>query len=292
MEQMRHHEFNHPRHAPAARRTVRMLSGMRVACLGFGFGALVWLVSAQVTIGASDGQIDNAKEILGRWVETQRVISKEKQDWALGREMLGSRVELLSNEIGKLREKIVENNRQVEELNTQQVTLEADNERLKAAADSLNDILVGLEGRTRGLLTRLPDPIRTRVKPLSQRLPEDPDNTKLSLSERFQNVVGILNDINKFNREITVTSERRVLADGTQAEVIALYLGIGQGYYVNSKGTIAGIGMADADGWKWVERNDIAAIVQEAIAIVKNEQVASYVRLPLLLHDVESEAQK
>ncbi|HSW01973.1 MAG TPA: hypothetical protein VLI39_17535 [Sedimentisphaerales bacterium] len=50
--------------------------------------------------------IDNARAAMEKWVETQRVISKEKQDWVLGREMLNERVALVEREIASLREKI------------------------------------------------------------------------------------------------------------------------------------------------------------------------------------------
>ena len=104
---------------------------------------------------------------------------------------------------------------------------------------------------------------------------------KLSLSERFQNVLGILNEVNKFNREIAVTSEVRTLADGTSAEVTALYVGIGQGYYVSADGKVAGVGSAAPEGWVWTPANDAAARVAKAIAILKNEQPASFVPLPV-----------
>jgi len=110
--------------------------------------------------------------------------------------------------------------------------------------------------RTKRLLERLPDPVRERVKPLSQRFPEDPADTKLSLGERFQNVIGVLNEVNKFNGEVSVTSEVRALANGSSAEVTALYLGIGQAYYVNASGDAAGIGTASADGWVWTPADE------------------------------------
>jgi hypothetical protein len=138
-----------------------------------------------------------------------------------------------------------------------------------------------LEVRTKGLLPRLPGPLRERVRPLSQRIPEHTDETKLSLSERFQNVVGILNEVDKFNREITVTSEVRTLGDGTAAEVTAIYLGIALGYYVTAKADAAGVGTASADGWVWSPANDAAARIAKAIAILKNEKVAEFVQLPL-----------
>ena len=143
------------------------------------------------------------------------------------------------------------------------------------------DVLNDLENSTKDLLKQLPDPLRERVKPLSQRLPKDQKEAKLSMGERFQNVIGILNEVNKFNREITMTSEVRELPDGSSSEVTALYVGISQGFYANAAGDIAGVGASSPDGWTWRPANESALQISEAISILKNETVVSFVQVPV-----------
>lgn len=225
--------------------------------------------------------IDNVRSTLEKWIETRRLISKEKQDWALGREMLNEQIGLVQREITSLGEKITQANESITDADKKRAELEVENNKFKDASDQLKTIVDKLEARTIALNKRLPDPIRERIKPLSQRLPEDPNETKLSLAQRFQNVIGILNEINKFNREITVTSEVRTLADGNAAEVTALYVGLGQAYYIGANGTIAGIGRPSEDGWTWEPANDSAGKIADAVAILKNEKVAGFVPLPV-----------
>jgi hypothetical protein len=98
---------------------------------------------------------------------------------------------------------------------------------------------------------------------------------------RFQNLVGIVNEVNKFAREITMTSEIRTLADGSSAEVTVVYLGIAQAYYAGSGGKIAGFGSAGPEGWTWTVANDMAPQVSKLVAILKNESPAEFVPLPL-----------
>jgi len=236
---------------------------------------------ANQAAGEPDDVVDAARAKLEKWVETRRIISNEHRNWALGKETLTDRIELVQREIASLRSRISDAEESIAEADKKRADLSDEKERLKNASASLNGTALALETRTRELLNRLPDPIRERVKPLSQRLPDKPEETKLSLSERFQNVVGILNEVNKFNREITVTSEVRDLPDGTTAEVTALYVGIGQGYYVSGNGEAAGVGTATADGWVWTPSNEAAPRIAAAIAILKNEQVAEFVRLPI-----------
>jgi FtsZ-binding cell division protein ZapB len=208
--------------------------------------------------------VDEARTALDRWIETRRVISKERQDWAVGQEMLNERIDLVQREIASLREKIAQAQESIGDADKKRVALVEENDRLKKADDVLGGIVAKQEAGTARLIQRLPDPIRDRIKPLSRSLPKDPNDTKLSLAQRFQNVIGILNEVNKFNQEITVTSEVRTLAD-----------------YVGANGTAAGVGRPSEDGWKWEPVGDAAGSIADAVAILKNEKVANFVLLPV-----------
>lgn len=245
---------------------------------------IVVLVAATLSWAAEPvvrENIDNVRSTLEKWIGTRQLISKEKQDWALGKEILNDQIELTQREITSLNEKITQAKESISDADKKHAELSAENDKLKGASETLKSIVAGLEARTIALNKLLPDPLRERVKPLSQRLPEDPNNTKLSLSQRFQNVIGILNEVNKFNREITVTSEVHKMADGSSAEVTALYVGLGQAYYIGANGTVAGVGRPSEDGWSWEEANDSAGKIAEAVAILKNEKVAGFVSLPV-----------
>ncbi len=275
--------------------------------------ASVIFVLATMVTSADNGSvnIDNTRTALEKWVETQRIISKEKHDLKLAKEMLNERINLVQREIDSLQEKIKNTDESISEADKKRADLIEQNEKLQEASTTLGSQLSGLESRTRQLLEQVPKTVQDRVKPLSQRLPvtqnktnnkventevnneakseqtensetsDESKTTKLTLSERFQNVVGILNEFNKFHREIAVTSEVRTLADDTSAEVTVFYIGFGHAYYTGSKGKIAGIGTVSDDGWAWKQANEAASDIDQAIAIYKNEQVASFVKLPV-----------
>jgi FtsZ-binding cell division protein ZapB len=229
-------------------------------------------------------QVEDTREALKKWVETRRLIAEEKRDWALGKEMLNERIELVKREIESLRKKIAEAEKSIGEAEKKRADLTEKNDALKAASAELKDTVIALEGRTKELLQRLPESIQGDVRQLSQQFPEDPQESKLSLGIRFQNVVGVLNHLNKRNRDITVTSEVRDLPGGASAEVTTMYVGVSQAYYVSGDGSLAGVGTATPDGWVWTPVNEAAPRIAEAIAILKNEKVASFVRLPVEVH--------
>jgi hypothetical protein len=117
------------------------------------------------------------------------------------------------------------------------------------------------------------------VQPLIQRMPEDSAETDQSLSKRYQNITGILNELDKFNTKITVASEVREV-EGGRAQVSTMYFGVGQAYYVGKDEKIAGYGTAGEKQWQWREAPEAGTRIADAIAVYKNEQVASFVLLP------------
>jgi septal ring factor EnvC (AmiA/AmiB activator) len=243
------------------------------------------LVACLICSGAvpdnNNSNIEDARMALEKWIETQRIISQEKRDFELSKEMLSERIELVQSEIESLHSKINQANESIAEADKKRAEMIEENDKLKKASESLSSTLVSLEDRTKQLLYRLPDPIRERVKPLSQRLPDNTGKSELSIAERFQNIVGILNEIDKFNREISVTSEVRTLEEGSSIEVTALYIGLGQSYYASADGRLAGTGTSSDRGWVWRQANESAVQIVDAIAILKNEKVASFVQLPV-----------
>jgi hypothetical protein len=230
---------------------------------------------------AGSADVEAARATLDQWVETRRLISKETSEWLLGKEAMADRAQIVRQEIQALRTRIEDAKKSTTEVEQKQRELREENERLRAATAVLAETLVTLEARTAALLPRLPDPIRERVKPLSQRLPAAGETSKLSLGERFGNVVGILNELNKFQRDITIVTEVRPLGDGSSAQVSTIYLGLGLAWYVGGDGKVAGVGAPGKDGWLWLAANDAGVAVAKAIAVQKNEQVASFVHLPV-----------
>lgn len=239
-------------------------------------GALAGLASGQ----SQQSLVDSTRTAMERWVEARAVIGKEQSAWQLGRELLQDRLQLVQREIDSVKARSEETAKNTADADRKKAELQAENQRLVDASSGLQQTIGGLEARAAALVKRLPEPLRERVKVLSQRFPEAGAASRLSLGERFLNVVGVLNEVNKFQREITVTSEVRALGDGTSAEVTAVYVGIGQGYYTTANGKAAGIGSSSADGWTWMPANQAAPAIQSLIKILKNEQPAAFVAMP------------
>ncbi|MEM6675431.1 MAG: DUF3450 family protein [Planctomycetota bacterium] len=250
--------------------------------------ALVLGVPATFALGgslAAGPQEQESRGALGRaaieeYIQTRDLIGKEKANLATQLEFLTDRIDLVTRQIEATREEIEKTRSSIEETTTKREELEAENKALEDASSSLDSVIASLEARTKELAKRLPQPIAETINIFLVKIPEDPETTKLGLSERFKNVVAVLNFVDKYNTDVHAESEIRELQTGQSAQVTALYLGISQAYYVNGDGTAAGRGLPSEAGFVWEPLNEAAPAVQKAVQI-KNGQVAEFVQLPI-----------
>lgn len=245
-------------------------------------GAATAAVSAETQAAAEGDERGTLRTAMERWIETERLISSERADWAVGREILQDRISVLTNETGMLTASAAGINADYSASAGKLDEYIRDQEKLKALSDTLAVEVGKAEKRVLEILKRAPEPIRVKVRPLSQRIPEKPEESKAGLGERLQNVVGILNEINKFARDVTVASEVMTVQSGESFEASVIYFGLGQAYYVNQLGSAAGYGVVDDNGWVWVPSNGIAQAVSDVIAVHRNEKTAAYVTLPIV----------
>ena len=216
---------------------------------------------------------------MDKWIEVQQIISKERKDWQQGKEILQGRLELVKKEIATLEEKIKQSGEGVSESGKKRAALIAENDELKASDKQLVEAISLIEPEVRRLFLLLPEPVKAKVQPLYQRIAEDPSKARVSTAERFQNMLGILNEVNKSNNEITVNYEVHDLANGKPAEVRAIYVGLAQAYYVSVRGE-AGIGRPSSDGWKWEASTTAARDILNALEILQGKQTPAFVPLP------------
>jgi Protein of unknown function (DUF3450) len=225
-------------------------------------------------------ELKDQRTSMAKWLETQQILSKEQKEWQREREILLGRIEVVKQEVTTLEDRIKAAESTVAEAEKKKQGLVAENDQLKAAGEKLTAVVANFESEVRRLFKRLPEPIKTKIQPLYQRIPDDSTKTKISFPERFQNVIGILNEVTKANNEILVNYEVHTLADGKPSEVKAIYIGLAQAYYVSEKGE-AGIGRPTDDGWKWEPSKAVAGDVLMALEILQGKHAAAFVPLPV-----------
>jgi septal ring factor EnvC (AmiA/AmiB activator) len=225
--------------------------------------------------------LSDTRTTLEKWVETRQLISQTRSDWQTDKETLEQTVALYERELKSIDEqmtKVSTNNTQVaKEMTEAEALKKSSNEARERAAQFATQ----LEASLKQLVPRLPLPLQDILKKDLARMPADPAATRMLAAERVQVCVAVLNELDKFNNAINVFNEKRKNDKGEEVAVTTLYVGLGAAYFVNETATFAGIGTPTATGWEWTGKPEIAAKVDEAVKIYRNERTARFLTLPV-----------
>ena len=226
--------------------------------------------------------VAESKTELKHWIETRKTLQRTKRDWKVDKATLDQTVGLLERElslldaeIGKLQAGANKGATQRQELSDRQAAL-------KQTSETVSKRLKTLEDRLLALAPVFPRPLADKTKPLMRRLKSGGGQEGSSLGQRLQSLLGILNEVDKFNGSLTLTGEL-IDIDGKQTQVETLYLGLSQAYYVDRKGARAGVGVPTKNGWEWTARNDLAHAVTHVLLVYRSEHPAEFIELPVTL---------
>jgi hypothetical protein len=230
--------------------------------------------------GVAPSGIDGVRSTVEKWVAAQQLLDSERQAWQQQREVLNSRIELLEGEIGTFETKLSETGAKVAEAREKDRAIDAERRILATTSQALARDVTELEAGLLRLARRVPDTLQEKVRPLLQRIPQNPETTTVSVAERYQNVLGVLSELQRLNSEISVNTEIRPLGEGKLVQVTTVYLGLGQAYYASASGE-AGIGRPGPDGWVWEPAASASREIVELLDIVQSKGSPKFVALPV-----------
>jgi hypothetical protein len=241
------------------------------------------LLTTRASLQAAE-PLDEARGTLQEWVKARQTIAKQKAGWDSDKELINQSLALYDRELKTIDEKMSQlstNNVQVEK-----ERLEAEN--LKKASDlslqKAEEFAAQFEVQLAQLVPKLPLALQEdkQFKSLLAKLPTNRTNSNMSVTARIQTLVGLLNEIDKFNNAVTIFSgEKHKNAKGEEVAVDTVYLGLGAAYFVNDSNDFAGTGSPGAQGWEWTPKAGLGDAVREVIRIYRNERGARFVALPV-----------
>ncbi len=236
--------------------------------------------------------LEQSREILNKYYETEQLIAKERADWQLSKELLEDRIQLVKNQLKELREKTAEEERNITKADEDREKLVADVDELKALQSAQKVLVKELESSVRSLLNIAPEGLAAKIQALVDRLPNtDDDQIKAGIGERFATVLGILNETNKFAADLAVFNERRQVTPNLEAEVETLYLGLAKAYFAGGEGPDgpSGIGSPGPKGWDWKPAPKAREAIQSMLTMQRNATSAAFVSVPVQVN-VEGES--
>jgi hypothetical protein len=229
---------------------------------------------------SAQNEIRITRDVLTQWVETKQIISEEKADWKVEASILNDTLELLTAELKRLSDSLQDLDASATAADEERTQLAARKEALTAASAAVESSIGGLETQMKRIIRSLPDPLIKQIQPLIRRIPEDPEQTKLSLGERVQNIVGILSQADKFNGSLTDVSDSREIREGKVVEVRTLYWGLAMAYFVDASGDYAGVGFPGADGWEWSQVESAGSEIKRLMEIYAGSGDIEFIEVP------------
>ena len=233
---------------------------------------------------AQEPKFDEARAHIEKWVETRQLIAKRDADWRVERESISQSIGLLQREIDLLKEEIIKSEKVDSAADAEKKRISITLKELKKANQVVESVLWGMERQTLSLIASFPEPLRDRTSNVRLRIPQEKDELRgRSAAERMQNIVAVLNEADRFNSAITLSIEVRKDPDGKDRQVQVLYLGLGQAYFADQRGTFAGNGVPDSEGWKWTNNPSLGQAIRKVINIYENATGAEFVPVPVTI---------
>jgi hypothetical protein len=225
-------------------------------------------------------EIQTAQNTLREWVQVEKHISSDQNQWLLEKEILTDMFRLLGEQKKAYQEAMEASSDTASAAETARSELIEERESFREVSNLLTETVADYEKRIRSFAPRLPVSLQQELGPLLRRIPSPDDSERVSMAARMQNVIGILSQMDRWNSTVTVVSEVQELDDGPR-EVRTLYLGLATAYFVDSDGTFAGYGLPVTGGWQWTEDSSLSADILRLMAIHDSAAEANFVGLPM-----------
>lgn len=244
------------------------------------FGLCVMALGASALVAQNTPnvaqEITDTRDSISTYVGVRQDIARDSNAWQAEKEIIENRIALFEQEKADLEKSIASATDKASSAQKVIADKQSEINRLTSAADVVKNRMPDYEAKLTEIIPLLPKPLRDKIAPLTRNLGRG--NT----SARMAVVIGILNEMERFNSQLTFDTETKDLGDGRNTSVDVMYLGLAQAYYVDQAGTIAGVGVPAAGGWQWTENNELAPKLLMAIKYYKGDVTpAEFVELPI-----------
>lgn len=231
------------------------------------------------------------QELMTTWLNLESQRGKLLTDWNERKQQLENRVTLLDREAGVLKEMLEEASGDVSEVDERRQELTAEQQKLEEQQARMESAVERAVIRLQALAIRIPPPLEKDWQKGLEQLSRE----EMTLSEKLEKILSLSKSAEQFERRIALHRDVMALPAQDQSlrnvQVTQIYMGLSQGWYVNSTGDRFGYGYADADGWHWQhmteqhqEAGEVAVDAKQLlriVAMIENPTQAEYVTLPV-----------
>ena len=168
---------------------------------------MVWcllLVTGSTTLFS---QIKETQQIIEGWIDTEQLISEESSQWNIEKAALLDLQDALKREISELDSKLAISEEQASGAAKQRSDLKVRKQKAEQTTQALFRSLQKIEGQLNEFFSFLPTPLAERLSPFREKLGSVPTKSRLTLRQRVETVVSLLQAIHIFHRSVTLSAK-------------------------------------------------------------------------------------
>jgi Protein of unknown function (DUF3450) len=252
----------------------------------------VWLILAIggniATATGGTEPLPAIDQVAAEWVKTRVETARIETEWSTQRPLLESTVNGLVDRAQTLESKRDFITAKTAKDRGEMATIDATNKAALAELQEIEPRARAMSDRLIALRSSLPPRLSAALE-MSYRSLASPT---LTLSERTQLNLVILNRCTQFNRSITCEEEGLDVAGSGQPQVLeVVYWGLSHGYALDRPAGKSWLGRPAAGGWRWEPLPDSAPAVASLISIYHDKADPAFVNVPAHLeHATVTEA--
>jgi hypothetical protein len=258
---------------PFARRPRTALGRLRRLLTGCLFAG----VFLPLTPAAEPDAVETVEQAATQWVKTRAETSRIQTEWSSQQQLLESmvnglteRAQTLENKRDYLQAKTAKDREEIAQLET---TNKATTDAMDAMETHLRELDAQLLQLRPSLPPRLSEALELSYRSLAAK--------ELTVSERMQLTMTVLNRCVQFNRSITCEEEVLKLGGAGNGQLVdVIYWGLSHGYALDRTTGSAWFGSPGAQGWQWEPVADGAKPVGQLIAIYRSKGEPDFVAVP------------
>lgn len=231
--------------------------------------------------------LEKTRENLRQWVETMQKQQQEMNDWKNDQEVLANYKEALRTEIAQYKEQIADAKTRAGAADLESQTKLTTRDQFAAAEKLLAKELRTMEENFAKCIPLLPGPI-TRfpkiavgIETLKKNLSLPADQQVDDVAKRLANLTELMAEAEKFQQGVNVHNELHKKSDGNEYQMQVAYFGLAAAYAVNEDGSFALVGSPTETGWKFTEKNELAADIKKLLLTATTDKDTTFTQLPL-----------
>ncbi len=229
-------------------------------------------VNAQETAAPSVPTTD----LVEKWLETERLLSREAQDWQAEKEHTNQLLEIYRKELALLDEELARAGKNAGLVDEEAESLKAKIAASEAARREAIAFLTKIKPRVVALIGKFPPPLKDTIEEemISLKSAVTNDNA----AEILRSIIKTLQEAARFNRTFTF-GEEEITLDGESYSARLMYFGLSRAYFL--AGQKAGLATPGEAAWQFEERNEMAAELTRAFAIHSKQSPSGFFTVPL-----------